>query len=406
MHAYTNRAMNGNTPRRIALVVPDLVDSAGVPAAAWFLYNVIQASGRYEADFISLSTSSRDEASVRVLAPASWRRGVKVETGVWRGVGYRHVGAVGGEFEFQRYMPRRQLTEILNAYDIVQVVSGAPAWALVTRDVAPPVVLQVATLVKVERTRLLREGRGPRAMWARAMTAITARLESTALRHLDIAVVINSWMLAELSARMGEARVRYAPPGVDTEMFHPSAAPSAGYILSVGRFSDPRKNARLLFHAYARLRRDHPSAPPLILAGRNMPTAADWAVAVELGIEEHVERRPDVSLAELAELYRSAGQFVSSSDEEGLGIAILEAMASGVPVVSTRSGGPDDFVADGQTGFLVPVGDEAALAARMGDLLADPRRAREMGTRGREVVMERYSLQVTGDAFLRIYDSL
>ena len=63
---------------------------------------------------------------------------------------------------------------------------------------------------------------------------------------------------------------------------------------------------------------------------------------------------------ELVELYRGAALLALSSDEEGLGLVILEAMASGIPVVSTACGGPQTSVVDGETGFLTPVGDAAA----------------------------------------------
>ncbi len=128
--------------------------------------------------------------------------------------------------------------------------------------------------------------------------------------------------------------------------------------------------------------------------------------AVALGVADHIEVRQDVPARELAKLYRAASLFVLSSNEEGLGIVLLEAMASGLPVVSTRCGGPETVVTEGQTGFLVPVGDAPALVARIGTLLDSDAMRRAMGAAGRRVVVERFSLDAAASPFLQTYDEL
>ena len=105
-------------------------------------------------------------------------------------------------------------------------------------------------------------------------------------------------------------------------------------------------------------------------------------------------------------LFRSAALYVVSSNEEGLGLTILEAMASGRPVVSTACGGPSTTVLDGETGRLVPVGDAEALADAMRDLLGTPERADAMGQRGRERVEQHFSKTAAGQRFLETYDQL
>jgi len=108
----------------------------------------------------------------------------------------------------------------------------------------------------------------------------------------------------------------------------------------------------------------------------------------------------------LAELYRNALFFVLSSNEEGLGIVILEAMASGLPVVSTACGGPATSLVHGETGLLTPVGDARALADAMQTLLGDSDLRRRMGTEGRRVAEERFSLAAAGKVFLDSYDEV
>ena len=79
-------------------------------------------------------------------------------------------------------------------------------------------------------------------------------------------------------------------------------------------------------------------------------------------------------------------------------------MASGLPVVSTRCGGPETAVVDGKTGFLTPIGDARALADAVEHLLDDTALARRMGQAGRQVVEERFSIKATGAVFLDSYD--
>jgi hypothetical protein len=95
---------------------------------------------------------------------------------------------------------------------------------------------------------------------------------------------------------------------------------------------------------------------------------------------------------------------VLSSNEEGLAIVILEAMASGLAVVSTDCGGPATAVTEGETGFLTPVGDVESFSAAMQKLISDPVLCQRMGQAGRRVALERFSLAAAGKVFLDKYD--
>jgi glycosyltransferase involved in cell wall biosynthesis len=162
----------------------------------------------------------------------------------------------------------------------------------------------------------------------------------------------------------------------------------------------------LLFDAYAELRSRLDEPPPLVLAGRTTPPDEAWRRAERLGIREAVTMHEDIPLTDLTRLYRAAALYVVSSDEEGLGLTILEAMASGRPVVSTACGGPSTTVRDGETGHLTPVGDASALATAMETILTDPARADAMGRAGRRCVEEHFSAEATGQRFLDEYDRL
>jgi glycosyltransferase involved in cell wall biosynthesis len=391
---------------RVALVIPGLGEGGGIPATGLYLERILRESGRYRPELVALPMASDDPSSVRLRAPASWLRGARVREGEWQGHRFRSVGAVGAELELLRYRARRPLTRLLQGYDAVQLVAGAPSWALAARGVGRPVALCVATLTAAERRELATRGSWLARSWRGAMLRASARLEPIALRHVDVVFVMNEWMLAHMRGLLGPSRVILAPPGVDTDRFRPPASARAapGAIVSVGRFADPRKRVDLLFRAYRELDDRMPDPPRLRLAGYSEPTNADWKLAAELGIRARVDFLGALREAELVELYHGATLLALASDEEGFGLVVLEAMACGLPVVSTDCGGPRTSVVEGETGFLVPRGDARQLAARMHAILRDGALRERLGRAGRARAVARFSLPVTGRVYLDWYD--
>jgi glycosyltransferase involved in cell wall biosynthesis len=98
--------------------------------------------------------------------------------------------------------------------------------------------------------------------------------------------------------------------------------------------------------------------------------------------------------------------FAMPSLDEGLPIAILEAMAEGLPVVATSVGGVPELVVDGQTGYLVPPSDVAALTQRLRVLILDPKRRQAMGVAGWQRVREHFSIDRMVAEIAAVYDSL
>jgi glycosyltransferase involved in cell wall biosynthesis len=392
--------------KRVALVAPSVTTSGGLASVTAFLQRVIGESEDYQADVISIAAYRHDTASTRVLSPTSWLREPRVVDGTWSGGPLRHVGARFVEIEFQRYLPRPVLTRLLDRYDLVQLVAGTPAWAMLLRDVRRPRCAFVATTIWNERATLIHRTHGWRKLWRLLMLHANRLIERRALSYVDWVLAESEYTQRSLLGMVEACRVVPGPPGVDTGFYEPKPGVQGGYILSVARFSDPRKNVRLLFRAYGRLREESPGVPPLVLAGKNGPTLTDWEYARKLGIYEHVTIHEGVTQQRLRELYQGASLFVLSSDEEGLGIVLLEAMACGLPVVSTDCGGPASAVTHGQTGYLTPTGDERALAARIRELLEHPVLRERMGRAGRRVAEQKFSLSAAGAVYLSKYAEL
>lgn len=108
--------------------------------------------------------------------------------------------------------------------------------------------------------------------------------------------------------------------------------------------------------------------------------------------------------SDIPDVMRGLDLFVLPSLAEGISNTILEAMASGLPVVATRVGGNADLVRDGESGQVVPAGDVPALAAALTDWSADASRRRQAGVVGRRIVEQRFTLQAMVAAYHAVYE--
>ena len=270
---------------------------------------------------------------------------------------------------------------------------------------------KLATRAKIERRRRDADPKGLGGWLRKGMTEITDRLDDRALRSADAIQVENLWMLdyaREINRGRNDVHIRYAPPGVDAKLFLPLNSRSTAtkpYILCVGRLDDPRKNINLLLEAFSRLPAELAQVE-LVTAGAGRPPADYWALVERLGLKDRVRHilRPETD--ELVSVYQHATAFALSSDEEGLGVVILEAMACGVPVVATRCGGPDGIIDDGKDGFLVPLDDAALMAERLHAVVPRQCLNQEMGGAARATIEARYADEVAGQAFVDVWDRL
>lgn len=395
---------------RLGLVVPALEGGGGVPAVASFILGVALRSG-LQVKLISLATSASDLSSTRLVAPQTWSRGVTVTQSEWSGQPVAHVGAVLADFEFQRYKPRSPLKALVGDCDVLQVVCGSPAWANAVIGCGKPVSMHVATRARIERRRREAECNNLTEWWRKAMTVVTDRFDDAGLRGADAVQLMNPWML-EYCRLINKSRtnvdIRYAPPGVDATLYAPQADRlmiDPPYVLCVGRFDDPRKNIGLLLKAFSCLPLSL-SHVQLVTAGSGQPPQAYWEQVNALGLRSRVHHVHRPSTSALVKLYQEAKVFALSSDEEGFGMVVVEAMACAVPVVATRCGGPEGIIIDGKNGFLVPLDDAATMANRLGLLCTDMSQNQAMGIAARETVDAQYTDAVTGKAFIDVWRKL
>ena len=127
------------------------------------------------------------------------------------------------------------------------------------------------------------------------------------------------------------------------------------------------------------------------------------AMCDDFGIQDHVRFLGFVDHDKLPACFSNADLFVLPSRSESMPVAVAEAMASALPVVSTTVGGIPELVKDGETGILVPPEDPAKLAEAINSLLDDPQRMREMGAQGRERVRQHFTWEVVAERVLGFY---
>jgi glycosyltransferase involved in cell wall biosynthesis len=165
----------------------------------------------------------------------------------------------------------------------------------------------------------------------------------------------------------------------------------------------PGKGQAHVLEVAARLRASWPDLV-LLLVGDGPERSGLEAVAARAGIAGNVRFLGDRD--DVPDLLAAADVFVFASENEGFGLALLEAMASGLPVVAFHCDAFDEFVAPGVSGTLVAQGDVAALAGAVDALLGCPELLRRMGAAGREIVARQFPPDATARSFENVYDAV
>jgi sugar transferase (PEP-CTERM/EpsH1 system associated) len=206
--------------------------------------------------------------------------------------------------------------------------------------------------------------------------------------------------------------------GVDAELFHPSNgdrvplpinefAPDDSYVIgTVGRL-ETVKDQLTLVRAFLHLRdisKCEQRKLRLVIIG-------DGSLKPELEGLLRKENAEDVTWMpgarnDVAQLLHGLDVFVLPSLREGISNTILEAMASGLPVIATNTGGNPELIIDGSTGFLVPPTDHLMMADALKKYLKEPKLAKQHGRAARNRIEKEFSLDVMVDKYLQLYKTV
>jgi glycosyltransferase involved in cell wall biosynthesis len=251
-----------------------------------------------------------------------------------------------------------------------------------------------------------------------AATRAIVGAERALARGTDAIVAISDRIRRELleTHRIGRAsQYHVVPLGFDLRPFAAVDAraraearaalelsPSAPVVATVGRLTAIKQHDLFLEMA-ARVHASRPDAVFLVVGDGDLRVTLEGR-ARELGIADRTRfvgwRR------DLPTIYAAADVFALTSRNEGTPVALIEAMAAGVPGVATDVGGVPDVIARADLGILVPFGDAAAMAAAVERLLGDPSLRQRMGAAGRDEVLRRYRHERLVDDIVKLYATL
>lgn len=222
------------------------------------------------------------------------------------------------------------------------------------------------------------------------------------------AVAANSRQAIENAVALGMARSRlhYLPNVVDTSQFasRPKRSDGTVRVLTIGRMVQQKRFDRFL-RVLGIVHQQSANSVCGVLVGDGPLRARLERDATALGLlPEGLELhglQPDV-----ADFYHNADLFVLTSDWEGTPNVVLEAMASGLPVIATRVGGSPALISHGETGYLIDANDETAFADAVLELVQDAEKRTAFGNRARAFVEQHRALPELARELRRLYDAV
>jgi glycosyltransferase involved in cell wall biosynthesis len=321
---------------------------------------------RFELFFVSLTTRGRLSAPIEkegwpVLAlgePAGFRPSIALHLLPWL---------------------RRWRIDVVHTHDSKPLFYGAPA-------------ARLAGVPRVIHTRHFSQ-----------LASISRRqtlLATLATRCVDAVVCVSQDSArVALAEGLSPARVHTLHNGIDLERFVMRGPQRGGPAVLVARLS-PEKDVATLLRAVALVARERPDYR-LEIAGNGVCLPQLRQLAGQLKLTEHIRFLGEVD--DIASVLARASCFVLPSLTEGISLTLLEAMATGLPVIATRVGGNPEVVADGDTGVLIPPANPEALARAMLDLHADHDRSQQMGQAGRRRVERHFEVRRMVAAYEALY---
>jgi glycosyltransferase involved in cell wall biosynthesis len=223
--------------------------------------------------------------------------------------------------------------------------------------------------------------------------------------HFPKLITANSYAAIRYAVELGipPGRLHFLPNVVDTEKFKPTGrrSDSSVRLIIIGSLIQCKRFDRFL-SVLARLRKEMKQRITGVIVGAGPLRAQLEMQAEALGLlPSSVEFLG--SVADIAGLYQTVDICVLTSDFEGTPNVLLEAMASGLPVVATKIGGVPDIVRQGENGFMVEPDNEEGLCAALMSLINDSQLRSEMGQKGRDYVEANHSLKRLPDMLRDLY---
>lgn len=323
-------------------------------------------------------------------------------------IGVMLTGGFGEPLAFS-YRARRALRAKRGDFDIVHDNQCLGTGMLGILSDGWPLLTTLHHPITVDRQLALGHASG---LWQRYTTRRWfgfLGMQTRVAQRLPAVVTVSNSSRADIAAQMGvvHGRMTVVPVGVDHNVFRPlpEAHPVPGRLMVTSSSDVPMKGLVPLLEAVARLRRARDVE--LVVVGRPRKGGPVDRALDRLGLRPAVRCLSGITDEELADCYREAEVAVVPSLYEGFSLPAIEAMACGVPVVTTTGGAlPEVAGRNGETAVLVRPNDPVALAAAIGGLLDDPAARVRLGAAGRARVLRRFTWRVTAEGTAECYRAL
>ena len=224
---------------------------------------------------------------------------------------------------------------------------------------------------------------------------------------------------SDISASFLKRQATVIPHGVDTDRYAPPANRAAALAeaglpgrYAIGCFGRVRaqKGSDVFVDAMCRLLPRYPDFVAVMvgaITGEHLAFANDLRKRIEAaGLQSRIVITGELPIEDVRRWYQRLTIYAFTSRNEGFGLTLIEAMSVGAALVASRAGAAELVVEDGVTGVLTPSADVDALVAALEPLMGDPASAAEMGQRGRERVLAKFSLDAEAAAIAEIYRTL
>lgn len=365
----------------------------GVPATTQAFASALRDLGHDVTIAFSVHRTAWPHLSVRPWQIGSRHPGIAKLT--YLGYPAVAVGAYVPELECLRYKPHSAWQDLIGRYDACVGVLGSVLPAYVFAASGRRALCWVGTPYVADRKDRARDYPALRKIFDRIVEQpICELLERVTLRAVDVLTVSP---YTEAALREIEPCARLAgvlQPPVDLSLFRPGPAkPRLPYRIGFcGRVEDPRKNIGLLIAAASELRRR--AIPVEVHVFGGLPSNAVSELVARQGLSHAIAFHERGSVQDLVRFYQSLDLFVIPSHQEGFGVVGIEAMACGVPVVSTPCGGPAAYVQHDCNGIFVGF-DAPSMADGIERLLTDAALRRQMS----QAALEQVRAHNSPDAF-------
>jgi glycosyltransferase involved in cell wall biosynthesis len=333
-----------------------------------------------------------------------WRNRVGVE--LRRGLEDYETHAIGAwlpELEFTHYQATAHWRRVMDSCEAHVTVAGNVLAAMPYQQTGRPFLAWVATGWEEDRKdRVAARFPWPRKLLDRMVNGPVLRRQERRVLGAGSILALSEYTRRTLDMIAGAPlTIGVLPMPVDADHFQPRpTAVTPRRIGFFGRLEDPRKNLELLLAALARANHAGAALTALLIG---TPDQRIGAMVRALGLDGRVEFLPYLPRSELRDWLQTLDVFVLPSHQEGLCIAALEAMACGCPVVSTRCGGPEEFVIDGETGFLVGF-DAAEMADTLTRVVANRALRERLAEGARRRVETHYTRAKAEAVFWNTFD--